>query len=62
LGEPPRHPQTEDPGIDGLTGTARGTRRRRSLLGGILVIAIAIGLVALIVLLHLTGTVGPGAH
>jgi hypothetical protein len=32
------------------------------LLGGILVVAIAIGLVGLIVILHLTGTLGPGAH
>jgi hypothetical protein len=32
------------------------------MLGGILAIAIAIALVVLIVLLHLTGTIGPGAH
>lgn len=63
MGDPPRHPETEDDGaVEIDEGPAGGTRRRRSVLGGVLVIAVAIGLVVLIVILHLMGTLGPGAH
>ena len=63
MGDPPRHSETEeDGGVEVGRGAAGGTRRRPSLLGGVLVIAIAIGMVVLIVTLHLTGTLGPGSH
>jgi hypothetical protein len=35
---------------------------RRNRITGILVTVVAVALVALVVLLHLTGTIGPGAH
>lgn len=63
MADPPRHSEAEeDAGAESDRGVAGGTRRRRSMLGGILVIAIAFALVVLIVVLHLTGTIGPGAH
>jgi hypothetical protein len=63
MGHPRRHSNTEeDVGLEGARGEAGGTRRRPSLFGGILVIAIAIGIVVLMVILHLTGTLGPGSH
>jgi hypothetical protein len=63
MDESPRHHEDEeDAGMADRGPPAGGTRSRPSLLGGILVIAITIGLVVLIVILHLTGTIGPGAH
>ena len=62
MGESPRHPEDEEDAGMADRGPAGGARSRPSLLGGILVIAITIGLVVLIVILHLTGTLGPGAH
>lgn len=60
---PPRFPDTEEG--TGVGHHRRGaTRKRRwpSILGKIIAIAIAVGFVVLIVLLHLTGTFGPGVH
>jgi hypothetical protein len=63
MGDPSRPSEPEeDAGVEADRGAAGGTGRRPSMLGGILAIAIAIALVVLIVLLHLTGTIGPGAH
>ena len=63
MGDPPRRSEPEeDAGAEADLGATGGTRRRLSMLGGILVIAIAIALVVLIVFLHLTGTLGPGGH
>jgi hypothetical protein len=39
-----------------------GEPPRHSTRGGILLIAIAAALVVLMIVLHLTGTIGPGAH
>ena len=63
MGDPPRRSEPEeDADAEADRGETGGTRRRLSMLGGILVIAIAIALVVLIVFLHLTGTLGPGGH
>jgi hypothetical protein len=58
----PHHFESEDADVEAGRGTASGTRRRMSMLGGILAIAIAIALVVVFVLLHLTGTLGPEGH
>jgi len=55
MADPPRYPDTGD-GPD--RGSATGTPRWVAVLG----IIIAIALVLLFVVLHLTGTLGPGAH
>jgi len=63
MGDPPRRSEPEeDAGVETDREATGGARRRLPMLGGILVIAIAIALVALMVLLHLTGTLGPGVH
>jgi hypothetical protein len=59
MADPPRYPETEEdagPGPD--DESTRGTPRWVFVLG----IIIAIALVALMLLLHLTGTLGPGTH
>ena len=56
--DPPRHPGTNGNGGPGPEGPPGGASRRRVVLG----VTIAIALLALIVLLHVTGTIGPGAH
>jgi hypothetical protein len=56
--DPPRHPGTDGTDGPGPEESSGGTPRWVVVLG----ITIAIALVALIVLLHLTGTIGPGAH
>jgi len=59
MADPPDYPDTtEDTGVGPDHESPVGTRRRVSVLG----IAIAIVLVLLFVVLHLTGTLGPGAH
>jgi hypothetical protein len=56
---PPRYPNTgDDSGLDGDRSPASGTPRWVSVLG----IVIAIGLVLLFVVLHLTGALGRGGH
>jgi len=55
---PPRHPGTDVNGGPGHEGSPGGASRWGVVLG----VTIAIALLALIVLLHLTGTIGPGAH
>jgi hypothetical protein len=59
MADPPRSPETEGHSGQGLgRGPARSKPRWVIGLG----IAMAIGLFVLIVLLHVTGTIGPGAH
>jgi hypothetical protein len=59
MADPPRHPQTEDTtGVGPDRGAANSTPRWAFVLG----IIVAIALVVLMVLLHLTGTLGPGVH
>jgi hypothetical protein len=56
--EPPRHPGTEGNSDPVTEGSPVGASPWRV----VLVVTIAIALVALIILLHATGTIGPGAH
>ena len=59
MADPPRYPDTsDDTGLGRDRGSATSTPRWVSVLG----IIIAIALVLLFVVLHLTGTLGPGAH
>jgi hypothetical protein len=55
MAEPPPYP---DPGDDIPDGEPVSTRRWASVLG----VIIAILVVLLLVVLHLTGALGPGAH
>lgn len=56
--DPPRHPGTEEHRAPDPEGSTDGASRWRVVLG----VTIAIAVLALIILLHLTGTIGPGAH
>jgi len=58
MSDPPRHPGTDGNGGPGLERSPSGASRRMVVLG----VTIAIALLVAIVLLHLTGTIGPGAH
>jgi hypothetical protein len=59
VADPPPYPDTgDDTGVGPDRGSATGTPRWVKVLG----ISIAIVLVLLFVVLHLTGTRGPGAH
>jgi hypothetical protein len=59
VADPNRRPETDE-------GPARrpehGSGRGRPRWGVVLGIVVAIALIGLIVLLHLTGTIGPGSH
>jgi hypothetical protein len=59
MADPARHPETEE---HTGAGPDRGAATSRPRWVFVLGIIIAIALVGLIVLLHLTGTIGPGAH
>jgi hypothetical protein len=56
--DPPRHPGTDENAGPGPEGPPGGASRWKV----VLAVTIAIALLALIVLLHVTGTIGPGAH
>jgi hypothetical protein len=58
MGDSPRHPEAEDTGGGDGRGPATGTPRWVSMLG----ITVAAALIVLIVVLHLTGIIGPGSH
>ncbi len=59
MADPHRSPETrEDTDLGAERGQAAGTRRWVFVIG----IIAAIAVVALMVLLHLTGILGPGAH
>ncbi len=59
MADQPSYPDTgEDTGVGPDRGSATGTQRWVPVLG----IVIAIVLVLLLVVLHLTGVLGPGAH
>jgi hypothetical protein len=59
MADPPSYPDTgDDTGVGSDRGSATSTPRWVPVLG----IAIAIVLVLLLVVLHLTGVLGPGAH
>jgi putative copper export protein len=56
MADPPPSPDLGDDTADRRSATARSRWVR------VLAIALAIGLVVLVVVLHLTGTLGPGDH
>jgi hypothetical protein len=59
MADPPRSPKTEDEARRGADGAAASSTPRWVL---ILVAIVAVALLGLMVLLHLTGTLGPGVH
>jgi len=56
--DPPRHAGTEGNSGRGREGSAGGASRWKIALG----VTMAIALLALIIILHLTGTIGPATH
>jgi hypothetical protein len=58
MAHPPPYPDGDDTGMESDRESTVGAPRWVSVVG----IIIAIGLVLLVVLLHLTGVIGPGAH
>jgi hypothetical protein len=51
----PSHPEADDTGADQEHATTRSW-------GGVVVFAIVVALIVVILILHLTGVVGPTAH
>ncbi|MDP9300819.1 MAG: hypothetical protein M3P43_07985 [Actinomycetota bacterium] len=59
MADPPRHPGTEENAGVGPDGGAASETPRWVLVFGIVIV---IALIGLMILLHLTGILGPGAH
>jgi hypothetical protein len=59
MADPPRSLETDDEARRGADGGASSRTPRWAL---ILVAVLAVALLGLMVFLHLTGTLGPGAH
>ncbi|MGH3031033.1 MAG: hypothetical protein ACRDNE_09770 [Gaiellaceae bacterium] len=59
MADPPRYPDTGD---DTGVGAGRGSAASRPRWVPVLGLVIAVALVLLFVVLHLTGILGPGAH
>jgi len=59
MAELPSHPDT-GPDSGGDVDDGPGARRRST--GAVVAIVVPVALVVLMVVLHLTGTLGPGAH
>ena len=59
MADPPRSPKTKDEARRGTDGAAASSTPRWVL---ILVAIVAVALLGLMVLLHLTGTLGPCVH
>jgi hypothetical protein len=59
MADPPRYPENDEESGVGRDGVAASRTPRLGLVLGIMIV---IALVVLVVALHLTGTLGPGAH
>jgi hypothetical protein len=60
--ELPTHPEADDPPTTGSTGSSAPSASSSSSLWSRVLIGVLLGLVAVVVLLHLTGVVGPAGN